>query len=74
MKFKLRLTTERKQRDWTQVQVAQKLGISPQVVCDWEKGRSFPSRDSLIKLEDLFGMTHRELFAPAGDAPFSSTN
>lgn len=75
MEFKIKLTTERKRLCLTQVQLAQKIGASPQLVCDWEKGRSFPSRALLIKLEDLFDMTHRELFAPANDdKPFSSTN
>lgn len=71
----IKLTAERLRRDWTQCQIAKEMGISPQVVCDWEKGRSFPSYKTLIKVEDLFNMNHRELFAPASDEnPFSSTD
>lgn len=75
MKCNLRLKHERINRDWTQKDVAQKLGVSPQVVCDWEKGRRFPRRHVLDNLEKLFGLTHRELFAAVSDDdPFSSTN
>ncbi|MDD4566135.1 MAG: helix-turn-helix transcriptional regulator [Eubacteriales bacterium] len=72
---KLRLRKERISRDWTQIDVAEKLGVSPQVVCDWEKGRRFPRRPVLLKLERLFGLSHQQLFAPDADEdPFSSTN
>ncbi len=64
MGFEIRLREERLKRNWPQTQVAEKIGVSPQVVCDWEKGRVFPSYTSLVKLEDLFNMTHRELFEP----------
>lgn len=71
----LRLKKERRDRDWTQIDVAEKLGVSPQVVCDWEKGRRFPRRPVLLKLEKLFGLSHQQLFAPVADEkPFSSTN
>ncbi|MDD4565366.1 MAG: helix-turn-helix transcriptional regulator [Eubacteriales bacterium] len=71
----LRLRKERISRDWTQIDVAEKLGVSPQVVCDWEKGRRFPRRPVLLKLERLFGLSHQQLFAPDADEdPFSSTN
>jgi transcriptional regulator with XRE-family HTH domain len=68
----LRLRKERIEREWTQIDVAIKLGVSPQIVCDWEKGRRFPRRNVLLKLEKLFGLSHQELFAPAlDDRPFS---
>ena len=71
----LRLRKERIEREWTQLDVAIKLGVSPQVVCDWEKGRRFPRRPVLLELEKLFGMSHQLLFAPEADGrPFSSTN
>ena len=71
----LRLTQERIRREWTQDDVAKKVGATKQSVCDWEKCRSFPRRPVLLKLERLFGLSHRELFAPANDDDhFSSTN
>ena len=71
----LRLTQERTRRKWTQEEVAAKVGATKQSVCDWEKCRSFPRRPVLLKLEKLFGMSHRKLFAPVNDEDtFSSTN
>lgn len=68
----LRLKQERIKKKWTQNDVAQQLGVSPQVVCDWEKGRRFPRRPLLDNLENIFGLSYRELFAPANDKePFS---
>jgi len=71
----LRLTHERLKKKWTQEDVANKLGTTKQAVCNWENGRGFPRRPVLLNLEKLFGLSHRELFAPADDEkPFSSTN
>lgn len=71
----LRLKKERKEREWTQQFVASKLEVSPQIVCDWEKGRRYPSYTTLLKLEKLFGLSHQKLFAPVDvDKPISSTN
>lgn len=60
--MEIAMRRERVKRGWTQEYVAEKCGVSPQVVCDWERGRRKPSYAVLVKLEDLFGMTHRELF------------
>lgn len=70
-----RIRKERIKRGWTQNFVADYCGVAAQTVCDWEKGRHRPTYDTLDKLEELFGLSHRELFAPADDEkPFSSTN
>ena len=41
---------ERINKSLTQLQLAKKLGVSKQTICDWEKGRSVPS---YIKLKNL---------------------
>ena len=69
---KTRLKKERMRRDWTQDYVAEKTGTTKQTVCNWEKGRRIPRLPILLKLEDLFGLSHRELFAPANDEDPSS--
>lgn len=77
MKHILRLRQERIKRDWTQNDVAHLLGVSPQAVCEWEKGRKFPRRYVLANLEKMFGLSHQELFAPIADKdddPLSPTN
>ena len=63
--MKTRMKVERKKRGWTQQYVAEKCQVSFQTVCDWENYRRKPSYDVLCKLEDLFGMSHRELFGAA---------
>lgn len=71
----LRLTKERLKNEWTQEDVAKKIGTTKQAVCNWENGRGFPRRPVLLKLENLFNLTHQQLFAPdAEEDPFSSTN
>ncbi|MFV0516602.1 MAG: helix-turn-helix transcriptional regulator [Aminipila sp.] len=75
MNTKLRLKEERLNHNWTQSELAEKLGVSKQAVCDWEKGRRFPRRNVLLNLEKLFNLSHQELFAVASDkVSFSSTN
>lgn len=55
---------ERIRRGWTLEYVGEQVGISKGAVLNMETGRRKPSYDTLLKLEDLFEMTHRELFAP----------
>lgn len=70
-----RLKQERINRKWTQNDVAIKVGATKQSVCDWEKCRNIPRHEVLVKLENLFNLSHRELFAAVDDdKPFSSTN
>ena len=40
---------------WTQVQLAQKLGVTKQTVSNWENDNIQPSIDMLIKLSKIFG-------------------
>ncbi|AHD04680.1 helix-turn-helix domain-containing protein [Paenibacillus larvae] len=47
----------------TQLEVAVKLGIKLRQYQYIEKGTRRPSYEILCKLEDLFQMSHRELFA-----------
>lgn len=63
--MKLMLRQERLKQGWTQDYVARNCGVSYQTVCDWENNRRKPSYDVLVKLENLFGMSHRDLFAAA---------
>lgn len=59
----LAIRAERLRRNWTQEYVAKKIGLTKTAICDIEKGKQKPSYEVLVKLEDLFGKTHRELFA-----------
>lgn len=63
--MKTMLWRERKARGWTQEFVAGEIGITPEAVSMLETGQRKPSYDVLVKLEDLFGLPHRQLFEEA---------
>ena len=70
----MQLKQERESRKWTQKFVAEKIGVSQQSIQQFELNQTKPSYDVLVKLENLFEKTHRELFAVASDAPISPKN
>lgn len=72
--MKLNIRQERERRKWTQECVAQKIGITQTTLQKIETGRRRPSYDVLVKLEDLFNLNHRQLFAVADEAPISQEN
>lgn len=47
----------RNQHQYTQEMLAEKLGVSRQVIAKWERGDSTPDLDLCIKLADLYGVT-----------------
>lgn len=59
------IRAERIRRGWTQEFVARQAEITLSAYQKIETGRRQPSYRVLIRLEDVFGMTHRELFAAA---------
>lgn len=61
MFFGERLKQERKKRDWSQIDLAEKMFVSRQSVSKWETGKSYPSIDVIIKLSELFDITIDEL-------------
>lgn len=63
----LKIRQERLRRRWTQEYVADKAGISVPAFQYLETGKCKPSYDVLVKLEDLFHMGHRKLFAVVDD-------
>ncbi len=65
---------ERQQRGWTQEYVAKRIGITKGALKNIETAQRRPSYEVLVKLEDLFNLSHRELFAPAPDTPDDTTN
>ena len=64
---------ERRNRDWTQQYVADQVGVTKSAINDMESGRRKPSYDVLVRLENLFGMSHRELFSDEKDKAGRST-
>lgn len=62
--FPTRMKAERIKRGWTQKFVAENIQLTVTSVSDIENGKAKPSYKALCKLEDLFELTHRELFKP----------
>lgn len=58
----LKLRQERIKRDWKLSDVAEKVGTTKATIQMLETGHRKPSYDVLVKLEDLFHMSHRKLF------------
>lgn len=58
-----RIRQERLRHRWSQNDVAHFIGITSTAFRYIESGRRRPSYDVLVKLEDLFHMGHRKLFA-----------
>ncbi|MCM1507605.1 MAG: helix-turn-helix domain-containing protein [Ruminococcus flavefaciens] len=52
-----KLKIYRKQGNFTQEEIAGKLGVSRQAVAKWERGETLPDIESCIKLADLYGTT-----------------
>ena len=57
-----KLRQERIDRDWTLEFVARRAGVINQALSAIETGKAKPSYAILLKLENLFGKSHRELF------------
>lgn len=54
MEFSERLKKLRKDAGLTQVDVAEKLGISQPAYASWERGIKKPTQDNLVKIAKLF--------------------
>ena len=65
--MKLKLRQEREKRGWSLKKVAKEINITSVMVSMLESGKRKPSYEVLVRLEDLFGLPHRESFAEAAD-------
>ena len=55
--FGTRIKRLRQEKDWTQVELAQKVGVHQKQISAYERGVNVPSTDALIKLAEVFGVT-----------------
>ena len=62
MSLNERIYNLRREREWTQEQLAQKLGLSNQAVSKWENAQACPDIALLPTLADLFGVSIDSLF------------
>lgn len=57
MDFSERLKNLRKQANFTQVEVAEKLGISQPAYASWERGVKKPTQENLIKIAQVLNVS-----------------
>ena len=53
----------RKQKDLTQMQLAEKLGITDKAVSKWERGGAMPDASIMLELCDILGISVNELLS-----------
>lgn len=63
-KMKNRLKVLRAEHNWTQEELAQRVGVSRQAINAIETGKYDPSLPLAIKLGKLFGRPVEEMFLP----------
>lgn len=59
--FGQRLARLRKEKDYTQNDIADKVGVTAQAVSKWENDQASPDIDVIVKLADLFDISTDEL-------------
>jgi transcriptional regulator with XRE-family HTH domain len=67
------LTRLRRERQLTQTQLAQRVGVSRQTVQNWEAGKAWPRPRCLRALCDVLGMRPDELLSAAERAKVFGT-
>ena len=61
MEFNNKLYDLRKQKGFSQEELANRLNVSRQTVSKWEVGESTPDMEKLVAISDLFGVSLDEL-------------
>lgn len=60
------LKTLRIRNNLTQTEAAEKLGISPAKLSNWEKSKTFPNVPEIIEIEKLYGISYADIkFLPS---------
>ena len=61
IEFANRLAELRKEKGYSQEDLAGKLGVSRQAISKWERGEATPDSDNLLALSSLYGVSLDEL-------------
>ena len=72
MEFNNKLYELRKQKGFSQEELANRLNVSRQTVSKWEVGDSTPDMEELIAISDLFGISLDELVLDKTSEPSSA--
>ena len=62
--MKNRLKVLRAENDWTQAELADRIGVARQTIVALEKGKYSPSLELAFRLSKLFGKPVEEIFDP----------
>lgn len=57
MELSERLRSLRREKGWSQEELADRLGVSRQALSKWESGQSVPELDKLVVLSELYGVS-----------------
>lgn len=52
-----RISQQRTTRNWSQVDLAKRLGVAKQTISNWENDNIQPSIEMLVRLSRIFGVT-----------------
>ncbi|MBR3743469.1 MAG: helix-turn-helix transcriptional regulator [Clostridia bacterium] len=70
-----RLVEARNKHGYSQKYVALTVGVAPSIVSRWESGGKFPSRENLVKLAELYGVSVDYLLGISDDeTPVTNEN
>lgn len=69
MEFNNKLYELRKQKGFSQEELANRLNVSRQTVSKWEVGDSTPDMEKLVAISDLFGISLDELVLDKAPEP-----
>lgn len=65
-----KIAKERRARNWTQRDLAEKLHIHHSMITRWEKGQMLPREGTLEKIAEVLELTPTELLSASLDEPF----
>ena len=73
MSFGARVRVLRQSRDWSQTDLAQKLGTSQTCIHNWEAENTYPRAGNLVALSEALGVTRKFLEEGEGGAAMATT-
>ena len=63
MEFNEKLQQLRKEKEWTQEQLAEELFVSRTAISKWESGKGYPNINSLKSISKLFSISIDDLLS-----------
>ena len=69
-----KITELRKNKNLSQIQLAEQLGVSRQAISKWESGNTMPGIDSIIEISNFFDVTIDSLLKDGDDFTLNKTS